>query len=1052
MIAHWSRVCPRDGVRCPMVPSALESPARVLPTLDQPWWLLLLIVLPAIWWSAWRQLVTLSAARRAIAAAARSALVGLMALALAGPATVSENNRLAVVAVVDVSESVRQLATLRDERGLPLAIDGATSRFLARSSATRGPDDLLGIVSFDGRPGVIAAPSGASVVDRAVRPTGRPGTDLASAIEAAAALLPPDALGRLLVISDGVETTGSALDAARAIAASRGRRVPIDVAPIVYRADGEVILESLDAPPRAAAGSTVTLRATLRSTGPISGRLRVTADGLPLDLNGGAPGDGLPVTLEAGTSVRLVDVPLGGGRLHRFDVVFEPDTDAGGRPVGDRSASNNAASAFTTSPGSGEVLVIDGVSSGEPGAGAVLPGAVRAQGFPVDVVAPEASPAELLGLERYDLVVMHNVAADRMGEPARAALIDYVTELGGGLVVVGGPEALGPGAWLGTPLADILPVHLDLPDAVVAPGMAVIFVIDNSGSMGAEVFGSGRTQQQIANEAAALAIASLDRRDLVGVITFNSRTDEPIRVAPNADARAAGDRVRRISPGGGTDALPAMRLALQRLADVEADVKHVVLLSDGQSQNAEELPGLARQMHAAGIRVTTIGIGIEADTKTLNEIAVQGAGGDATRASSTLVQEPELLPQVLLRAVRVVRRPLIREERFSPLITDAGSPTTRGLDALPDLAGLVLTRAREAPGVVQAMVTPRGEPVLAHWNVGLGQVAVFTSDAARWAQDWQRWEGFGPFWASVARVIGRRVGDDAGEVLVQHTDTGVRVRYDARDPQGRPTTDLDATATVFDVDGQREPVRLVPTSPGRYEALVPALEGRSAGRPVAVLVRPTRGGTPMPPVFGAVGSTPDPELRVLESRERELRRLAEVTGGREFDFAGQGPTADVLFDRSGVSPARSTQPLWPVLLPWAMVAFVLDVAARRVAWDRLIESPVVTGAVAAGARASGATLAAARRLVRRREPLSGVPDADPSGPSSDDPRGPGPWTKSSIAPSSGPAAEPAADPRPEPVGPMPQADAQPARDEASDAGNSGLFAAKRRAREQIDRG
>lgn len=151
----------------------------------------------------------------------------------------------------------------------------------------------------------------------------------------------------------------------------------------------------------------------------------------------------------------------------------------------------------------------------------------------------------------------------------------------------------------GLALEPILPVRLDLPEQLVVPEAAIVFVLDNSGSMAGSVLGSARSQQQIANQAAALAIRSLDERDLIGVISFNSNARLVLPLAKNERPEHAASAVESISSGG-TNLEPALQLAFEQLKDVEAKLRHVIVLSDGRSRNEELLPDLAGEMFEEG--------------------------------------------------------------------------------------------------------------------------------------------------------------------------------------------------------------------------------------------------------------------------------------------------------------------------------------------------------------------------------------------------------------------------------------------------------------------
>lgn len=941
--------------------------------LSEPLWLLVLVLAAPTVWAGLRWLQAMSRLRAWSAISARALLLALIALMLAGAASVRRTDRLGVVIVVDASESVRRFAMVPDGRGGSRPALEVVSEWIARAAAARGPDDLLGVVSFDGRSIALAAPAARTPGEVGFDVSLSEGTDLEGALRFARALIPPGASGRIVLVSDGVETTGDAVRAAEELAGGVAP-TPVDVVPLAYSVQREAMVESVDAPPSAPEGATVTVRVTLRAESATRGTLRLLREGRELDVNGAEEGSGRRIEFGPGRRVELFQVRLDDGRVHRFEAVFEPDADARGELAGDTLLANNRAEAFTVTPGKGAALVIDGVSDGDPsGAGSILAGTLRRAGIDVDVVAPGLAPGDLLALQAYDLVMLQNVAAEDLTPAAHALLADYVEELGGGLVMIGGPDSFGAGGWKGSALEPILPVNLDLPEQLITPSAAIVIVLDSSGSMGQRVLGGTRTQQQIANEGAALALRSLDQQDLVGVIAFANSWKDVVPLGKNDDVEGATRRVLAIAPSGGTNLYPALAEAGRRLLEVDAQVKHVIVLSDGVAQgDPASGPAIALRMRESGITVSTIAVGDGADTATLADIAYEG-GGEFYR-----VVDPNVLPRIFLKETRVVRRPLIRESPFTPINLGSGSPLVLGLPSeMPALGGLVLTQRREDPGVVNALGAPGGEPLLAHWNVGLGQVGAFTSDAHRWASAWIDWPGYVQMWTAIARSLSRPSGGQGYDFNAEIDGDELRVRLDATDRDGRPLDLLRVPGTVFGPDGSRRAVQLSQVGPGEYEARVSA---PGTGNYVVALT-PRLGDQALSPVVGGVSRATGPELRRLRSDIGALQRIADVTGGRALDLAD--PENAGLFDREGVRPSEASSPLWRLLLVWAIVVTLLDVGTRRVAWDRLItrEAAAELARIAGSLRGRGDAAASSVGALRRaREGAARRQEAEAPGP------------------------------------------------------------------------
>lgn len=980
---------------------ALQSPLTL--------WLLSLLPLCAL--IALRFFRPLAPFRRLTAILARCALLTLIVLLLAGLTSIRTTQRLAVVALIDSSGSIQTLAAS------PVPAQQRIREFLKRASSTRTREDLLGIVLFDGSATVIATPRAQSPRARlsaaapaaplpgadqnalpdpdrdAPRPPPSssalldadweitdpaPGaTDIAGALRLGAALLPSDAAGRLLLFSDGVETTGDARAAARTLGAS-APSIPIDVVPLRTAIPREVIVTALDAPPRAAAGAGIDARVTLDSTIPSRGTLRILVNGEEVALNPALPGSkaapkGRVIDLPAGTTTVILPVPLGSSRVQRLEAIFEPAPPSPGAPTetNDTIAANNRAEALTLTPGGGEVLIVSGVS--EAG-GATLAATLRAQGLTVREISPEGFPRDLVGLQPFDAVILQNASAVAIGPAGQLALQRYVAELGGGLAMIGGPDSFGAGAWRATPVEPILPVKLDLPEKLVTAAAAVVIIMDTSGSMGWTVSGSARTQQEIANEGAAMAVRALHKDDLIGIIEFASSATVVKPLGLNTDPETTAQAVLGLSPNGGTNLPPALEAAQDQLKNAKAKIKHVIVLSDGMSMQKGRIPALTRALKADGVTVSTIAVGDDADTDMMDQMARIGGG------AFYRVTDPNVLPRVFLRAIQVVRTPMIREEPFTPVLTGDPSPITAGLPAdIPPLGGLVLTEPRptqengKPTGVSYPLVTPAGEPVLATWSVGLGQVAAFTSDAHRWARQWLDWPGYTRLWLQLVRAIQRPDTSRAAELTLTRSGQSVTASLELSDETGRPRDLAAVDAFVYAPDGTRAPLRMTQVAPGLYEGRFDAARDGNylaTMSPSAPNGAPGARGVKLAPVVGGVVIPPGVEYRTLEPNLDLLRAIATESGGREFALETFTPA---LFERAGLTPRQARTPLLPLLLVWTVALLLVDVATRRVAWDRLITRKFADRAPAPTAQQESVI----SRTVGRRRGVSAA-DADPN--------------------------------------------------------------------------
>jgi Ca-activated chloride channel family protein len=1072
----------------------------------------------------WLAFGAMGASRRLSAIALRVGLLALLAAMLAGISSIRTSDRLAVVAVVDVSGSVQSFATAPGP-----ALD-RVREYLRQASAKRGRADLLGIVVFDGSTTAIAAPqagtaalltstAGAPTTDPNERPTDLldrtwqtvvptpNATDIEQALRLAAAMIPPDASGRLVLFSDGRQTSGDAVGAARSITGGASRPLPIDVVPIRYRVEHEVVVESLDSPTRAAAGAFVDVRVNLRASSPATGTLRLLQGGEEVRISDDPSRASRRVSLQPGLTTFVLSARLDAGRVHQLRAIFEPDviepgattgagaaTDGAGisaaggtgtaaassptRTPSDTIAANNSAEAFTITPGTGDILLIDGVGSDGSaggGPGGILARTLTDQGITVQTIAPEGLSPDLVRMQAYDAIILQNAPADAFAPGALDSLQRYVTELGGGLVMIGGPNSFGAGAWRGSPIEPILPVKLDLPEQLVLPSAAMIIIMDTSGSMGWSVMGSSRSQQEIANEGAALAVRTMHKDDLVGVIEFNSDYSVVQPLAKNVDSESTARRLLSLAPNGGTNLPPALREAYRQMKDARAKIKHIIVLSDGGSQGRQTLPGIAADIAKDGIALSTIAVGDKADLPTMAKMAEAG-GGVYYR-----VTDPNTLPRIFLRAAQIVRQPLIREEPFVPVMMLTGSPITMGLPtdpAMPALGGLVLTQARppeengQPTGVLYPMLTPKGEPVLGVWQAGLGQVAAFTSDAHNWGLSWVEWPGYRQFWTQLVRSIARPDSSRAGELTLRREGDAIVATLEMTDASGKPRDGVQISGSAFSPDGGRTALRMSQVASGVYEGRFAA---PGAGNYLVTLT-PQEGSIKLPPIVGGQVVPSGQEFRWLTSDDQTLSEIAKAGGGKVLSL--EATELPNLWSRAGLVPTEARLPLWPLLIAYALALTLLDIGTRRVAWDRLIsrkfgQSVMQEAAVAMADRTkqSGDRLAALRQrdaaATLKPTPLAETKALDntdaqrvidearkrrqqaararTAGGASATPAGPSTTPSPTATRSTEPASPPPPTPRPSPAAPIERS--RPATGDTL-PGETPMQAAKRRARER----
>ena len=312
-------------------------------TFGQPWWLILIpLILPPLVWMGFRSLAGLGSVRRPLAILLRAGVITLIVLALAETQTVRRSDRLSTLFVVDVSNSVpreQQMAAIEYVRG---------------ASKKRRKDDMAGLIVFGKAPRVEVPPAPSELnlpmgIESTIDPEN---TDPGAALKLALAAFPEDTARRVVVISDGNENRGNLLEQAMA---AKSLGVQVDVVPIEYRYDREVLVEKVSIPPDVKKGETVNINVVIRASEPTGGTLQIfqKAD------NYRAPAAGnekpVPVELQRGVNVFTLQQLITEPNFYTFTAEFIPDKDSG-----DKRAINNVAEGFTHARGKAQVLLIEG--------------------------------------------------------------------------------------------------------------------------------------------------------------------------------------------------------------------------------------------------------------------------------------------------------------------------------------------------------------------------------------------------------------------------------------------------------------------------------------------------------------------------------------------------------------------------------------------------------------------------------------------------------------------------------------------------------------------
>ena len=852
--------------------------------LSNYWALGLLILIPYAFYLSKKSLAELSSWRRWSTFGLRSAVILMLVLALAGFELVWKVDRLCVIYVLDVSNSIPE-----DQVQLALSFIGESTHGLEET-------DEAGLIVFGKEAYVELPPQMNPEIKRISSAPSREYTNLAAGVRTALDLFPEASQKRIVLITDGNENVGDMLNEAE-IAASGG--VQIYTAPLSTRGTGtdEVLMDGLRGPGSVDLGRYFELGAIVESTVDTTATLKLFRDRRFLT-------EQRVQLWAAKKNVFHLQQKLDSEGAHVFEALIEPSIDT--------MRENNSAKALVTVGGKPEVLYM---ADNESGAAYLYETLVRKDVEVILLTDPARLPASLSEMQNYSAVILDNVPADSLSTAQMKMMESYVHDLGGGLVMIGGENSFGSGYYHDTPIEDALPVKM-IPERRKR-SLSIVLAIDRSGSMAVP---SGKyVKLDLAKEAAVSVVEFLTEKDQVGVIAFDAEAEEIVRLDKVRSKGKIEDKIATIRAKGGTNIYPALEIAHGWLRDADTQLKHVILVSDGKSERPDDLYPLISRMAQDKITVSTIAIGADTDKEMMWDIKDLGRG----RYYET--NDPGNLPRIFVKEALVASK-LIMEGDFRP-VTSGDSEILKGVGVqdpgshsvplLPILRGYIVTSPEDSALV--SISSEAGDPILATWQYGLGRSMAFTSDARpKWAVKWLEWGDFSKFWS---QAIGWSLSVPSGEfhALTNIAGNTGYVAVDAVDAKGRFRNFLDFQANVVRPDLEHENIALRQSGPGRYEA------NFDAGQMGTYLVRVSemRDGEAVNSQNTGVVTSYSPEYRDMETNHSLLQSLAEATGGKFRPKAGEVAV-------HGESNVWRLQELWHLLVLLSIPLFFLDVILRRI--------------------------------------------------------------------------------------------------------------------------
>ncbi len=904
---------------------------------DSPWWLLLLLLAPVIWVFSFRSLAGLGPARRVLALCLRTLVLVLLVLCLAEAQLLKTSEKLTVMYLLDQSESV------------PRPRREAMMHYVIREVAKhRNADreDAAGVIIFGRDAKIESAPLSDDIpsvgVIESLIDLRTDATNLEAALKLAQATFPEDSARRVVIVTDGNENIGNAREIARMLA---DKSIAVDVIPVLLDTRAEVAVEKVSMPVEVRKDQPLETRvvlnnyagATAEDDGVVRGRLKVTRRLGPHEQMLSEQ----EVDLSPGKNVFRFRHEIDESGVYTYQADFTPL-----HADDDLLTQNNRATAFTQVRGQGRVLLIEDWAS--RGRFDYLASRLRQNGIDVTVQGSDELFTSLAELQGFDSVILADVPRSS-GEDAanvtnftdeQVQMLVRGAETGCGLIMIGGESSFGAGGWSNTELEKAMPVDFQIKNSKIQAVGALVLM------MHASEMAEGNYWQKVT---AREAIKALGPMDYCGLVHWGpAGTDQWLWSAPQGLVQVANRRqtmlarLDRMQPGDMPQFDPAMRMSLAAFNRVNASIKHMIIISDGDPSPPRG--GTVAGYAAAGIKISTVAVGAHgpAGHQVLQQIATQTGG------KYYVVTNPKALPRIYQREARRVARPLIYEPDggATPQIVYPHEMLNGIEGPLPPIRGLVLTTVKENPLVEISIRSPKpadnaNNAILASWTYGVGRTVAFTTDAgAKWAEAWTGWENYDKFWSQLVRWSMRPSGDQGKfTVSTNFKDGKVQVVVTALDKDDEFLNFLNMSAAVIGPDLKTFELDVNQTAPGRY---VGEFDATADGNYFVNITVPGDPGSedPRPSMLMAGVNVPySAEYRDRESNLALVTALAQLKpkGGEPGQvIEGElipGKMDDLLETdtfRHNLPKARSSQDVWPLLVLVAACLFFFDVFVRRV--------------------------------------------------------------------------------------------------------------------------
>lgn len=782
-------------------------------------------------------------------------------MALAIPQVVLPQKETPVVFVMDRSASVQDSGAQQLE-------------WLEKSLQNKNEKDKYSVLSF-GEKATIEQMMGKEGLrfPKWDEETGKDHTNIEGAINLASSVFSNNSGGRIVLFTDGNETMGNLTEAAKLL---KNRSIELDTVLLDPHQYEDTAVTEVEVPSTLYEGEKAAVSVTIESNTAKTGLLHFYENNNKIISK--------PIDISEGTNIVPIEFAVEQAGLVTFKAEVELTNDA--------YAENNKLQVVNMVKTIPQILLVQN-SPNE-----ALVQTLEAAGYKVEVRSSIQLPTVLSGYLNYQSIIFNNIAATDITENQMNLVEKSVKDFGIGFLMTGGENSFGLGGYFQTPIEKLLPVDMDIKGKKEMPSLALMIVLDRSGSMDGSKF-------SLAKEAAARSVELLQESDTLGFIAFDDKPWVIVEPKPLKNKEEVVDKIRSVSVGGGTEIYGSLVEAYDQISDLDVKRKHIILLTDGQSATNNNYEELINNGSKKNVTLSTVALGADADRNLLEELAEFGAGRFYD------VQDSTVIPSILSRETVMATRTYIEDTPFYPQIKSGYGWDSLFNQGVPEMNAYIATSAKSESTV--PIVSTKEDPILAEWQYGLGKTIAFTSDVnGAWAGDWARWNQWSSFITKMVANTLPQYDSEAYSLTVEKEKDRTYLSVSADQLSMLPIETTITSERGETIEGNTKMI-----APGKYEVDI----GNDPGLYFIHVKQTDEDGNIS--VYQSGFTIPySDEYLITGINEEKMEELLAITGGIQLQKESQAfrPLKD---------PAKQKQEITEVLLFISFLLLFIEIAIRR---------------------------------------------------------------------------------------------------------------------------